>query len=126
MNIAEISSQNVRKLLSVHKLSLRQLAAQIGASASTLSDAMRSRHGLSIEYLAAIAAYFHVSLDMLCDPAFAPERSNLFSADYARFQAAYRQLDAHGKQLVDTVLALELERCCLPSGTVAPFAHGTL
>lgn len=111
MNIAEISSQNVRRLLAVNKLSLRQLAAQIGASASTLSDAMHSRHGLSVEHLAAVAARFHVSIDMLCDPDFAPERSGLFSADYLRYQNAYRQLDGHGKLVIDTVLALELERC---------------
>ena len=111
MNIAEISSQNVRRLLAENKLSLRQLAAQIGASASTLSDAMHSRHGLSIEHLAAIAAFFHVPIDMLCDPDFTPERSGLFSADYLRYQDAYRQLDGHGKQMIDTVFKLELERC---------------
>ena len=111
MNFAEISSRNIRNLLCVRKLSMRQLAGAIGVSASTLSDAMRSRHGLSIDHLAATAAYFHVSIDALCDPEFDAGSYGLFSADYERYQSAYHSLDRHGKRLIDTVLALESERC---------------
>lgn len=111
MNFAEITSENTKQLLREHNLSLRQLAAQLGVSASTLSDAMRSRHGLSIDLLAGVAAYFQVSLDRLCEPDFGPKAGSVFSADYARYQAAYQRLDPHGRRLIDTVLALELERC---------------
>lgn len=110
MNFAEITSENVRKLLAARHMSLRQISAQIGASPSTLSDAMRSRHGLSIEHLAAIATCSHVTVDALCDPAFDPEASGRLSADDAGYLAAYHSLDAHGRRMVDAVLAIELER----------------
>lgn len=111
MNISEIASENVRALLQVRGLSLRQLSGRIGASPSTLSDAMRSRHGLSVDHLAAIAEVFQVSVDALCSPAFDPTLRSAFSSDYAGYAAARARLDAHGKKLVDTVLAMELERC---------------
>lgn len=107
MNYAEISSNNLRALLARDRISLRQLAAELGVSASTLSDAMRSRHGLSIDLLAAAAVYFSISLDALCDPAFDSRITGSAPMGCTRCQL----LDAHGKKVVDTVLTLELERC---------------
>ncbi len=41
MNYARVTSDNVKALLRLHHLSIRQLAEQISLSASTLTDSLK-------------------------------------------------------------------------------------
>ena len=111
MNFAEISSENVRALLQARGWSLRRLAQQTGLSASTLSEALRSRHGLSVDALCRVAAAAGVSVDALCRPGFdARKDGSRPGSPRPQALSSYALLDAHGRAVVDAVLALELAR----------------
>ena len=111
MNFAEISSENVRKLLSARGWSLRRLAEEIRLSPSSLSDSLRSRHGLSVDVLCRVAEALGVSVDDLCRPAFDPQQPQpRIVAPKPEPIPSYALLDAHGRAVVDAVLRIEWER----------------
>ena len=76
MNFAEISCENVRALLQARGWSLRRLAQQTGLSASTLSEALRSRHGLSVDALCHVAQAMGVTVEALCSRPSTPGSPN--------------------------------------------------
>ena len=110
MNFAEISCENVRALLQARGWSLRRLAQQTGLSASTLSEALRSRHGLSVDALCRVAQAMGVTVEALCSPAFDARQPCRPASGSPQAPASYALLDAHGRAVVDAVLALELDR----------------
>ena len=109
MNFAEISCENVRALLQARGWSLRRLAEEAGLSASTLSEALRSRHGLSVDALCRVAQAMGVTVEALCSPTF-DARQPQRQPGSPQAPASYALLDAHGRAVVDAVLALELDR----------------
>lgn len=109
MNYARITSDNVKALLRLHHMSIRQLAEEISLSASTLTDSLKSKKGVPIDSLMAIALYFDVSINALCLPNLETQPGP--SADFSKTAAEYQELDAHGKSLVDMVFQMELARC---------------
>lgn len=52
---AQISSSNIRFLLTKNNMSIRQLAEKIGIAATTLNDSLKSKKGVSVDSLIKIA-----------------------------------------------------------------------
>lgn len=48
---AQISSSNIRFLLTKNNISIRQLAEKIGIAATTLNDSLKSKKGVSVDHL---------------------------------------------------------------------------
>ncbi len=111
MNFAEITSSNVRKLLAANRISIRRMAEIISISASTLTDALKSKNGLSIAMLASIANYFGVTVDMLCDESFDADHYSGFMGDYRAYSTSWQMLDQYGQEMVDLVFRQEMRRC---------------
>ncbi|MCD8125973.1 MAG: helix-turn-helix domain-containing protein [Clostridiales bacterium] len=111
MNYARVTSDNVKALLRLHHLSIRQLAEQISLSASTLTDSLKSKKGIPIDSLMAIAAYFNVSINALCIPNLVEQQQEPgLISDPAKTAAEYQELDSYGRDVVDTVFQMELAR----------------
>lgn len=110
MDYAKVTSGNIKKLMVKNHMSIRQLAEVIGVSASTLTDSLKSKKGVPIGSLMAIAECFGVTVNLLCDPEFDPSGSALYLQDPDSFAKKYRELDAHGRELVDFIFVKELER----------------
>lgn len=109
MTYAQITSDNVRALLLRNHMSIRQLAEQISISPSTLTDALKSKKGLPIDQLVAVANRFHVSLAVLCLPGLG-EQEPASLQEGALLAQRYLQLDHYGRELVTLVMEKELER----------------
>lgn len=56
---AQISSSNIRFLLTKNNMSIRQLAEKIGIASTTLNDSLKSKKGVSVDSLIKIADYFN-------------------------------------------------------------------
>lgn len=111
MNYARITSENVKALLRLHHMSIRQLAEEISLSASTLTDSLKSKKGIPIDSLMAIASYFDVSINALCIPNLAEQQQSDLVTDMVKAASEYQELDSYGQDLVDTVFQKELARC---------------
>ena len=64
---AQISSSNIRFLLTKNNMSIRQLAEKIGIAATTLNDSLKSKKGVSVDSLIKIADYFNLTVNDLCN-----------------------------------------------------------
>lgn len=64
---AEISTNNVRKLIAKNGTSIRKLAKTIDVPASTLTDGLNSIKGISIDSLVRISEHFNITVDDLCN-----------------------------------------------------------
>jgi transcriptional regulator with XRE-family HTH domain len=111
MNYSRITSDNVKALLRLHHMSIRQLAEEISISASTLTDSLKSKKGVSIDALMSIADYFGLSINALCVPNLLDQGHGIMTVDLGKALSQYQELDDHGQQLVDLVFQKELERC---------------
>ena len=123
MYYADIVSQNIKKLLKAHHISIRQLAEAISISASTLTDSLMSKNGISLDTMMNIANHFGVSADMLCDKDFDVEHYSVFLEDYTAYERSYKMLDDHGRSVVDAVFRLELARCTGQRCAIRPAAR---
>lgn len=106
---AQISSSNIKLLLTENNISIRQLAEKIGIAATTLNDSLKSKKGVSIDSLIKIADYFNLTVNDLCNTALSCKRS-LADENLNIIQNKYNKLDKHGKEIVSMIIDKELER----------------
>ncbi len=66
MDYAKASSEQIKTLMRANRLSIRQLAEQVGVSPSTLTDGLKSKKGIPIDTMIRIAAYFQTTVPALC------------------------------------------------------------
>lgn len=109
MTYAQITSDNVRVLLARRGMSIRQLAEAVSLSPSTLTDALKSKKGLPIDQLMAVAGYFQLSLSALCTPGLGEQAEDAQNGELLAMR--YLELDDYGKALVLLVAEKEAERC---------------
>ena len=64
---AQITSQNVQKLIAKNGTSIREVAKIIDVPASTLTDGLKSIKGIPIDSLVKISNYFNLTVDDLCN-----------------------------------------------------------
>ena len=65
MDTVATLSENIKHLADRHGLSIRQLAERVGVPASTLTDSLKSKRGLSIDTALKIASYFDCTVELL-------------------------------------------------------------
>lgn len=95
---AQISSSNIRFLLTKNNMSIRQLAEKIGIAATTLNDS-----------LIKIADYFNLTVNDLCNVSL-DRKSAQDEEEYDIIYNKFKKLDSHGKELVAMIIDKELER----------------
>ena len=88
-------------------LTQAELAEQLVINAVTLSGYETGKHDPKSETLTNIARICGVSVDYLLGI----EAVDAPSPEAVEFYNMYDRLDTHGKQMVDTVMRLEYERC---------------
>ena len=102
---AQISSSNIRFLLTKNNMSIRQLAEKIGIAATTLNDSLKSKKGVSVDSLIKIADYFNDLCNVSLD-----RKSAQDEEEYDIIYNKFKKLDSHGKELVAMIIDKELER----------------
>lgn len=116
MYYSQIASQNIRKLANKNKISIRQLAEQINVPQTTLNSALSSKKGVPIDVLIKIAEFFHTTPQELCG---LPSKSGIKHHSEKTFEITlaeksmvekYRELDVHGKDVVNMILNAEHTR----------------
>ncbi len=110
VDYAKISSDNVKLLIAVNNLSVRQLADQIGIAPTTLNDSLKSKKGIAIDSLIKIADYFKITVTDLCDPEFSINTSERNKIRSEQLKNKFQLLDDHGKTVVSVILDIEFER----------------
>lgn len=104
-------SANLAKLLKDHGLSQKQIAKNIGCSTSALSSWVQGTRYPRPEQIVMLANYFGVSPSVLTeDGEVKSDQLRGLSSDAFYIARSYDELDAHGKQLVRTIVDNELER----------------
>lgn len=106
---AQISSSNIRFLLTKNNMSIRQLAEKIGIAATTLNDSLKSKKGVSVDSLIKIADYFNLTVNDLCN-VLLDRKSAQDEEEYDIIYNKFKKLDSHGKELVAMIIDKELER----------------
>lgn len=107
-NYAQISSSNIRFLLTKNNMSIRQLAEKIGIAATTLNDSLKSKKGVSVDSLIKIADYFNLTVNDLCNVSL-DRKSAQDEEEYNIIYNKFKKLDSHGKELVAMIIDKELE-----------------
>ena len=92
---AQISSSNIRFLLTKNNMSIRQLA--------------KSKKGVSVDSLIKIADYFNLTVNDLCNVSL-DRKSAQDEEEYDIIYNKFKKLDSHGKELVAMIIDKELER----------------
>lgn len=98
-------AENLNQLLKVKGIKAIDLAEKVGVSKSAVSHWLAGDNSPNIEILAKICQEYDVKLSELLN-----EKIEATYADKALLKK-YHALDDHGKQMVDTVLELEHNRC---------------
>ncbi len=112
IDYAQISSDNVKLLLSRNGISVKKMAEIISVAPTTLNDSLKSKKGISIDNLIKIADYFKITVTDLCNDKFSESlESEILSPEV--FLNKYKALDSHGKKVVTAILNIEFERTCL-------------
>ena len=93
---AQISSSNIRFLLTKNNMSIRQLAEKIGIAAT-------------VDSLIKIADYFNLTVNDLCNVSL-DRKSAQDEEEYDIIYNKFKKLDSHGKELVAMIIDKELER----------------
>ena len=106
---AQISSSNIRFLLTKNNMSIRKLAEKIGIAATTLNDSIKSKKGVSVDSLIKIADYFNLTVNDLCNVSL-DRKSAQDEEEYDIIYNKFKKLDSHGKELVAMIIDKELER----------------
>ena len=102
-------AENLNQLLKVKGIKAIDLAEKVGVSKSAVSHWLAGDNSPNIEILAKICQEYDVKLSELLN-----EKIEATYADKALLKK-YHALDDHGKQMVDTVLELEHNRCVASS-----------
>lgn len=110
IDYAKISSNNIRALLKQYNISIKKLAENINVPASTFTDSLKSKKGISIDNLIKIADYFQITVTDLCNTEFLNSYNTNILPDNMLINK-YKDLDIYGKRIVNSVLEIEYERC---------------
>lgn len=101
--------KNLYALRRERGMSQRELGEKIDVSAVTIGKWEKGETQPSLEHMLQLADLFHLSMDALAERA-SPTVPVLGEQDDLRHLQQYQKLDRHGKRVVDTVCAIELER----------------
>lgn len=101
----------IKELCKSHNTTIKALEIACGLGNGTIRR--WDLHSPSVETALAVARYFGVSLDYLCGVETSAAPVDGLSADIAR-------LDAHGRKLVEAIVAVELEKAAPVETKIIP------
>ena len=96
----------MEELINYRNTNVNRVAREAGISPQTIYGIIkRDNTKVDINILMALAKELNVTLDF-----FSGGPLNVDEVDVETFVSRYRQLDAHGKKVVQSLITLELER----------------
>lgn len=106
--IKKTISRNIAKYRKLAGLNQKEFASRLGAAPSRVSSWETGANSTDIDTLFEICSILNVSINDMCE--IYPDSNIILSYDEQIHIKKYRSLDAHGKDMVDTVLDKEWER----------------
>ncbi|MDO4923970.1 MAG: helix-turn-helix transcriptional regulator [Peptococcaceae bacterium] len=98
--------KRLEELINYRNTNVNRVAREAGISPQTIYGIIkRDNTKVDINILMALAKELNVTLDF-----FSGGPLNVDEVDVETFVSRYRQLDAHGKKVVQSLITLELER----------------
>ena len=98
--------KRLEELINYRNTNVNRVAREAGISLQTIYGIIkRDNTKVDINILMALAKELNVTLDF-----FSGGPLNIDEVDVETFVSRYRQLDAHGKKVVQSLITLELER----------------
>ena len=98
--------KRLEELINYRNTNVNRVAREAGISPQTIYGIIkRDNTKVDINILMALAKELNVTLDF-----FSGGPLNVEEVDVETFVSRYRQLDAHGKKVVQSLITLELER----------------
>ena len=98
--------KRLEELINYRNTNVNRVAREAGISLQTIYGIIkRDNTKVDINILMALAKELNVTLDF-----FSGGPLNVDEVDVETFVSRYRQLDAHGKKVVQSLITLELER----------------
>ncbi len=98
--------KRLEELINYRNTNVNRVAREAGISPQTIYGIIkRDNTKVDINILMALAKELNVTLDF-----FSGGPLNVDDVDVETFVSRYRQLDAHGKKVVQSLITLELER----------------
>ncbi|MEE0229221.1 MAG: helix-turn-helix transcriptional regulator [Peptococcaceae bacterium] len=98
--------KRLEELINYRNTNVNRVAREAGISPQTIYGIIkRDNTKVDINILMALAKKLNVTLDF-----FSGGPLNVDEVDVETFVSRYRQLDAHGKKVVQSLITLELER----------------
>jgi transcriptional regulator with XRE-family HTH domain len=98
--------KRLEELINYRNTNVNRVAREAGISPQTIYGIIkRDNTKVDINILMALAKELNVTLDF-----FSGGPLNIDEVDVETFVSRYRQLDAHGKKVVQSLITLELER----------------
>lgn len=98
--------KRLEELINYRNTNVNRVAREAGISPQTIYGIIkRDNTKVDINILMALAKELNVTLDF-----FSGGPLNVDEVDVENFVSRYRQLDAHGKKVVQSLITLELER----------------
>ena len=98
--------KRLEELINYRNTNVNRVAREAGISPQTIYGIIkRDNTKVDINILMALAKELNVTLDF-----FSGGPLNIYEVDVETFVSRYRQLDAHGKKVVQSLITLELER----------------
>ena len=98
--------KRLEELINYRNTNVNRVAREAGISPKTIYGIIkRDNTKVDINILMALAKELNVTLDF-----FSGGPLNVDEVDVETFVSRYRQLDAHGKKVVQSLITLELER----------------
>lgn len=98
--------KRLEELINYRNTNVNRVAREAGISPQTIYGIIkRDNTKVDINILMALAKELNVTLDF-----FSGGPLNVDEVDVETFVSRYRQLDAHGKRVVQSLITLELER----------------
>ena len=98
--------KRLEELINYRNTNVNRVAREAGISPQTIYGIIkRDNTKVDINILMALAKELNVTLDF-----FSGGPLNVDEVDVETFVSLYRQLDAHGKKVVQSLITLELER----------------
>ena len=98
--------KRLEELINYRNTNVNRVASEAGISPQTIYGIIkRDNTKVDINILMALAKELNVTLDF-----FSGGPLNIDEVDVETFVSRYRQLDAHGKKVVQSLITLELER----------------
>ena len=108
--------KRLEELINYRNTNVNRVAREAGISPQTIYGIIkRDNTKVDINILMALAKELNVTLDF-----FSGGPLNVDEVDVETFVSRYRQLDAHGKKVVQSLITLELERIERKSRIISP------